>query len=551
MTWRIDDPQGNEAAKVRFEIVQYTRGHVLDLGCGPHKAFPHFIGVDSCKDTELFGIQMRPDLVIPDCASLQEHIQDQSCDAIFSSHLLEHIEATRAALASWWQCIKVGGHLVLYLPHRDLYPNIGQFGANPDHKHDFVPQDILAALEGITNGVSGFDVLVNETRDQDCEYSFLLVIKKLAAPHNGPYSYVEPKPEKTACVVRYGGFGDMIQAANILPALKREGYHVTVMTTPKGQDVLKADPHVDAWFIQDNDQVPNGELHEFWKVQARHYDRFIQLSESVEGTLLAMPGRANHAWPDSVRRRCLGKNYLEWTSELAEVSYASEGRFYSTTDEAAWARGVIADLKNGPGPHTTMRRIPERFNILWCLSGSSLHKFYPHQDAVIKRVLDTMPEAAVILAGDEACQILEAGWERWPSVLCTSGKFSIRQTLTLAQHVQCVVGPETGVLNAVAFEPMGKVVMLSHSSPENLTKHWVNTETMVPRGVSCYPCHRLHYGKEFCREVPETGAAACADAISPDRVYQCIRGHYDHWRLAQALPVADSASARTPQRAAA
>ena len=33
MVWRIDDPQGFEADKVRFEIVPYTRGIGLDLGC--------------------------------------------------------------------------------------------------------------------------------------------------------------------------------------------------------------------------------------------------------------------------------------------------------------------------------------------------------------------------------------------------------------------------------------------------------------------------------------------------------------------------------------
>ena len=54
MVWRAEDPQGNEAAKVKWDIIPYTRGIVLDLGCGPHKAFPHFIGVDSGKDSERY-----------------------------------------------------------------------------------------------------------------------------------------------------------------------------------------------------------------------------------------------------------------------------------------------------------------------------------------------------------------------------------------------------------------------------------------------------------------------------------------------------------------
>ena len=109
MTWRPDDPQGNEAAKIRWEIVPYTRGAVVDLGCGPNKAFPHFIGIDSCKDTALFGIEMKPDVVVEDCSDLSGAVLTESCDAVFSSHLLEHIEDYPAALTEWWRCVKVGG----------------------------------------------------------------------------------------------------------------------------------------------------------------------------------------------------------------------------------------------------------------------------------------------------------------------------------------------------------------------------------------------------------------------------------------------------------
>ena len=93
--------------------------------------------------------------------------------------------------------------------------------------------------------------------------------------------------------------------------------------------------------------------------------------------------------------------------------------------------------------------------------------------------------------------------------------------LALAQAMDCVVGPETGVLNAVGFEPMGKVVLLSHSSPENLTKHWVNTHVMQPF-TDCHPCHRLHHDRTFCREHEISGAAQCAWDIPPYSVFTAI-----------------------------
>ena len=55
MVWRVDDPQCNESAKIKWEFVQWTRGKVLDLGCGIKKLYPHFLGIDNRKDEALFG----------------------------------------------------------------------------------------------------------------------------------------------------------------------------------------------------------------------------------------------------------------------------------------------------------------------------------------------------------------------------------------------------------------------------------------------------------------------------------------------------------------
>lgn len=510
MVWRADAPQGNESAKVRFDIVEFTRGKGLDLGCGPNKAFPHFVGVDSGKDTELFGLDIQPDVQVDDAGHLPM-FDDASQDFVFSSHLLEHIEDYAAALKEWWRVIRPGGYLVLYLPHRDFYPRIGQPGANIDHKHDFEPKNI----KDVMYGLGGWSLLVNEVRAGGEEYSFLQVWQKRHDEKQVSHCLKAETPRKTACVVRYGGFGDMLQAASILPELKRQGYHVTVMTTPRGQSVIELDPHVDAFFIQDDNQVPNHLLMEFWEHQAKRFDKFINLSESVEGTLLALPGRANHAWPHEVRHKYLNRNYLEWTAELAGVPFVPEGSFYPSDDEVL--KSVALQT--------------EGFDVLFALSGSSQHKFYPGQDAVIARILLEMPEATIFLTGDEACQLLEAGWEKEPRVRLLSGKQTIRETLTFAQAVHCVVGPETGVLNAVAFTPyVVKVCLLSHSSAENLTKHWLNATAIEPIGVDCYPCHRLHYGMKYCREHQDTGAALCQVAIEPERVMKPILAAYAQWK---------------------
>ena len=503
MGWGPDTPQGNEAGKVRWDIVEFTRGKGLDLGCGPSKAFPHFTGVDNLKDVQLFGAEMHPDVVVETCERLDD-CESESQDFVFSSHLLEHIDDYAAALKEWWRVIKPGGYLVLYLPHKDLYPNKGEEGSNPDHKHDFMPTDIKAAMRDL----GGWSLLVNEVRAAGDEYSFLQVFQKRAdgSPDQTNDYLTRTSHKKTVCVVRYGGFGDMLQAAGILPELKRQGYHVTIMTTPKGKDVIANDPHVDAWFIQDTDQVPNQCLTDFWAHQATKFDKFVNLSESIEGTLLALPGRSNHLWPHAMRHKHLNLNYHEFTAEIAGVPFSPDAKFYPTQKELEEIDIDIGD-----------------FNVLYALAGSSAHKFYAGQDHVIARLLVEIPNVRIFLTGDEACQILEQGWEKEPRMRLLCGKQSIRETLALAQVCDVVMGPETGVLNAVAFEPdVFKVCLLSHSSVENLTKHWVNTVAVEPQGIDCYPCHRLHYGMKYCREHVETGTAMCQMSIDPAQIVEPI-----------------------------
>jgi ADP-heptose:LPS heptosyltransferase/predicted SAM-dependent methyltransferase len=508
--WRADDAQGNEAAKVRWEIVPYTRGQGLDLGCGAYKAFAHFVGVDNGKDQQLFGIKMAPDVVVDSCERL-DCFADASQDFVFSSHLLEHLDDYAGALKEWWRVIRPGGHLLLYLPHRDLYPRIGQPGANPDHRHDFAPVDIKNAMRAL----GGWTLLVNQTRNAGNEYSFLQVWKKRADLLQCDATLLPRSSRRKACVVRYGGFGDMLQAAAIFPELKRQGYHLTVMTTPRGQSMLANDPHVDAFFIQDEDQVPNPQLMDFWDYQSRQFERWINLSESIEGNLLTIPGRANHLWPHVMRHKYLNHNYHEFTAEIAGLPFKPEGRFYPSEAETAEVSALVDK---------------SRFNIVYALSGSSQHKFYAGMDQVIACLLSGLPEVHLFLAGDEACRLLEQGWENEPRVSLLCGKQSIRQTLTLAQLADCVVGPETGVLNAVGFDPrVAKVCLLSHSSVENLTKHWRNAFPIEPVDTDCYPCHRLHYGMKFCREHLATGAAMCQMSIDPQTIVAAITAVYQSW----------------------
>lgn len=482
MVWKIDDLQGNEAQKIKYEIVPYTRGRGLDLGCGMYKTYKHFIGVDNkaqwdkLNPSDEYMLRLNVDIEA-NCEKL-DMFASQSMDFVFSSHLLEHMEDPLSALKEWWRVIKHNGYLILYLPHRDFYPNIGEDGANPDHKHDFKPSDIIQMM----GDIGGWDLVKSENRNKQNEYSFLQIFQKLSSFKHF-YSYNQERPSKTCAVVRYGGFGDMVQTSSILPHLKDQGYHITMFTTPRGHNIVKHDPHIDEFFIQDKDQVPNEEIVPFWDAWKPKFDKWINLSESVEGTFLAMKGRTLWEWPDHARHAWTNRNYLEYVHIIAGVPQKYKTKFYPTRKEILWAEKRYKKIGKC---------------ILWVLDGSSVHKHWPWMDNAIARIL-LNSDYKIITVGNKLSAMLEMGWENEPRVITKSGKWDIRKTLTFAQTCDMVVGPETGVLNAVGLMGVPKIVFLSHSSEENLTKHWKNCYPLIPEGCQCYPCHKMIHGWDDCK----------------------------------------------------
>lgn len=112
------------------------------------------------------------------------------------------------------------------------------------------------------------------------------------------------------------------------------------------------------------------------------------------------------------------------------------------------------------------------------------------------------------------------------------------------------MGSETGVMNAIAMEEMPKIVFLSHSTVENLTRDWVNTHSLSSERTVCQgrgnneapACHQLHFGWAKCTEAPApagteelhkrkgSGVAQCQADIDPQDAYKII-WHVVQWRL--------------------
>ena len=487
----------NKSELIRWELTPYINGRVMDIGCGALKCFPHFIGVDD----EQYGGRVWVD-VVSDTGKL-DVFSTASFDAVFSSYLLQRIAPAKLTdlIIEWARVVKSGGHLILYLP------------AVETEKQEWLPSydSVVAAFGKL--GI-GWDLCDYQVRDKDGESGLFFVFRiEPGNPHR--FSWKMKKPEKTCAIVRFGAQGDMIQMSSILPWLKAEGYHVTVYCQAGlGYESVKHDPHIDRFIKLGQNQIPPALLGEWMADTKKKYSKWVNLCESVEGTLLAAPGRANWEWPNELRAKYMDRNYVEWTHELAGVPPPYQPKFCSTLEERAWAK----DKARSYG----------RRNILWSLSGSSGHKVWPHLDAVVAAVMLHLPDTHIVMVGDELCQVLEVGWEGERRVHRQSGKWTIRQSMAFAEQADLLIGTETGLLNAMGHADTSKIITLSHSSHEMLTKHWKNTIVLEQEnGCHKHPCRQLHGhgGVDAWADCPrhdETGTALCQFNVTPDRMFEAI-----------------------------
>lgn len=122
-------------------------GHGIDVGAGP----PGMPGRDWwARFPDMFCRPWdRDDGDATDLAS----VRSRTLDWLFSSHCLEHLAKPEEALYNWTQCVKIGGKMLISVPHRDLYEDKLSLPShwNTEHKRFYVPEE--ADLAGSTDTV--------------------------------------------------------------------------------------------------------------------------------------------------------------------------------------------------------------------------------------------------------------------------------------------------------------------------------------------------------------------------------------------------------------
>jgi len=122
--------------------------------------------------------------------------QDESQDAVYSSHCLEHIPNNLQVVRDWFRVTKIGGHIITVVPHAMLYerkrrPPSRWAGWN--HQRFYTPQSLLAEFESVLlpntyrvrhlaeNDVDYTYSYPTERHPDGC-YEIELVIEKISPP---------------------------------------------------------------------------------------------------------------------------------------------------------------------------------------------------------------------------------------------------------------------------------------------------------------------------------------------------------------------------------
>lgn len=142
---------------------RFLSGSVLDIGCGSDPVVPN----------------ARPfDLAQGDANRITDFIPAVTTfDCVHSSHCLEHMRDVPGALGRWWSLVRPGGHLIIVVPHEDLYEQ-GTWPSifNSDHKATFrVGSDrswspVSYNLEELLRQLPGAEIVEITIQDHGYDY---------------------------------------------------------------------------------------------------------------------------------------------------------------------------------------------------------------------------------------------------------------------------------------------------------------------------------------------------------------------------------------------
>jgi SAM-dependent methyltransferase len=121
---------------------------------------------------------------------------DESQDAVYSSHVLEHIPDWETALQEWFRVLKIGGYMIIVVPHWLLYEkkkDLPSRFAGSGHFRYYLPSTLLTEIQEalplgewrlrhMLDNDQGFDYSLPDIQHSEGCYEIECVIERIADP---------------------------------------------------------------------------------------------------------------------------------------------------------------------------------------------------------------------------------------------------------------------------------------------------------------------------------------------------------------------------------
>lgn len=342
-------------------------------------------------------------------------------------------------------------------------------------------------------------------------------------------------------IFRGGAFGDTLIITPIIRYLKSQGHELVVVTSQRGMQVLKNNPHISK-LIQHKEDTPVDKLSENleWLRKQNKCDRVIDFSESVEVALSQHPRSPNYKLSKPERISRFNKNFYEYSFEHAGIKIPDLDQFESP-NQSSWVfnpelffdKHELYDVRrpekdeNGKDVfdrHEAADFIDEfKFNILIGLSGSGNNKAWPWTQELCNKIVENYKDVHIINVGDERCRLIEP--DPIENVIVNlSGRIPMRMSMELTGLVDLVIAPDTGIIHASGCYDTPKICLLGHNTIECITKHFSNDYSIEAdeKLAPCAPCLFLIYNMKMqCPINIHTGGSICmSDGIPMEKVYE-------------------------------
>jgi ADP-heptose:LPS heptosyltransferase len=326
---------------------------------------------------------------------------------------------------------------------------------------------------------------------------------------------------KTCLAIRHAAFGDGVMVSCALPYLHRDGYEITFLANDRVREALDQNPYIKTWVKHEDGSIPNDELEQYWEGLGKGFDKIVNFTGTVENELLFAYPQPEYFLTHKERRDIVNnRNYFESHVLRAgyKISIPPNAEIYFNKEERSKGR-------------RWRNKHRKQFKIAWTLAGSSNHKIYRYFEPLMIEFLTKYSNAELYTLGDYPTRLLTFEHPRVHNMMMVDN-FGLRDSLLLAKNSNLVIGPETGVLVAASGWIIPKICLLSHSSKENLTKHWLNTYSIKPE-CDCSPCHMLFKYKDIwkdkCQIDSKLGTPKCTEH-KQETILDIMENEYAKWK---------------------